>query len=338
MSSHPLVTVVIPCRNEVKGIGNTLHAVFSQDWPPEKLQVCVVDGLSDDGTLSVLKELQAEYPQLEIIENPQQLTPVAMNLGLQAARGELYWRCDAHQKPAPHYLKTCYQLLQSDPSIGAVGGLTQHIYDSHAGACIAKAMMSPFGVGPGNWRTLQTETDVDSVTAPLYRKDLLLSLGGFDENLIRNQDDELNFRVLKAGYRIVFTPQTTLEYTPRSSFSQLFRQYYQYGYWKVYVNRKHQTVTTKRQLIPAAFVLFLFCGGLASYFKPLRQMYALILGLYVLLAFVAARMAAPFRFSMGMVRAFGTLHTAYGLGYLEGLWRFMVRKQAPKSRHQRLSR
>lgn len=337
--SYPVVTVVIPCRNEAKAIEDTLRAVFLQDWPQDKLQVCVVDGLSDDGTVNILQVLQKEFPALTLIENPRQVTPVAMNLGLKAAQGEFYWLLGARQKPAPNYLKTCYHLLQADSDIGAVGGLTQHVYDSPAGECIARAMMSPFGVGPGNWRTLTTETDVDSVTAPLYRTSLLKHIGGFDEVLVRNQDDELNFRVLQSGYRIVFTPKTSLEYTPRSSFKQLFKQYYQYGYWKVYVNKKHQAVTTKRQLIPAMFVLFLGVGGaLAVCLKPLRILYGFILGLYVTLAFIAAFMAAPLRFSMGVMKAFGILHTAYGLGYLEGLWRFVLRKQSPNTRHQNLSR
>ena len=337
--TFPLVSIVIPCRNEEQAIEQTIRAVFSQDWPPEQLQVLVVDGLSEDQTRETIKVLQQEFNQLELIDNPKQLTPIAMNLGLKSARGDFFWLLGARQKPAANYLKTCYRILRDQQDVGAVGGVTNHVFQTQSGECIARAMMSPFGVGPGNWRTLTEETDVDTVTAPIYRTELLRSLSGFDEELSRNQDDELNYRVSQAGYRIVFTPKTSLKYTPRDSYLDLFRQYYQYGYWKVYVNQKHHTVTTIRQLAPAAFVGFIGLGSLFSIlWRPFRYVYGAILFLYAALAAIAALKAGSAKGFKGIFKAFFILHLSYGMGYIEGLWQFILRRKKPSKRHQRLSR
>jgi GT2 family glycosyltransferase len=334
--TEPLISVVIPCRNEVGSIEACLSALWASDWP--NFEILVIDGMSDDGTRELLK-LQAQDPRLRVCDNPARFTPVAFNIGIQAARGDLIQIVGARQILSADYLRCCYKVLMSDEKIACVGGQARHAFNSRTSEIIAQAITSPFGVGTSNFRVLSREADVDTVGTPLYRRSVLEAVGGFDEALVRNQDDELNYRLRQAGYRIVFTPTTSLDYFVRASYAQLWRQYFQYGYWKTYVNRKHGALTTLRQVIPALFVLFLFGGALLALIWPLLLLiYLPILFLYLSLGIWTACSRGLGRFSLQMIQAMLVLHLAYGLGYLEGLLHFFVLRRQPKAQHTRLSR
>ena len=145
-------------------------------------------------------------------------------------------------------------------------------------------MSCPFGVGNALFRFAEKESFVDTVAFGAYRRSLLNEIGVFDEELVRNQDDELNFRVEKSGAKILLSPKIKSTYVGRGDFKKLWRQYYQYGFWKVRVIQKHRRPASIRHLIPLMFVLFLSIGGVLSIFsKLIRVMYFLVLGLYLLL-------------------------------------------------------
>jgi glycosyltransferase involved in cell wall biosynthesis len=335
----PLLSIVIPCRNEVKSITACIEAVLNNDWPQIAMEILVVDGMSDDGTRERLEELRQIYPQLKLIDNPQQLTPIAFNLGIEHAQGDLIQIVGARQILARNYLRICYSILERAPEIGCVGGKVLHISTSNQSRAIACAMTSPFGVGPGNWRALNQEKNVDTASTPMYRKSIFSEIGLFDPELVRNQDDEFNFRVRQAGYSIVFTPSTTVDYFVRGNFRQLFKQYFQYGYWKTYVNRKHKTVTTMRQVIPALFIAFILIGASCSLFWPIMAWpYGLIWLLYLTLGIYSARQANSWQEGLQIIFALFILHSAYGLGYIEGIWHFYLLKRNPAKTHASLSR
>ncbi len=356
-SDLPLISVIVPCCNEVETISATLQAIVDNHWP--ELEIIVIDGNSQDGTQAIVLDFisRQAHSQLRIrlIDNPARSTPIALNLGIQAAQGEYIQRVDARQILDPNYLTVCYQKLQANPKLACVGGQAIHEYRSQTGQQIALAMMSPFGVGLGNWRTLQKEQEVDSITAPLYRRAIFEQVGHFDQALVRNQDDEFHFRLSQAGYRILYTPETALHYSVRSRYRDLYKQYFQYGYWKVYVNCKHHQITSLRQLVPAAFVAFVSLGAvLIGFWKAFRWLYAAILLLYTLLGLISARQAknkahqlkqhfsgtapAGAAHSAPIFAAFVLMHSAYGSGYLKGIWQFVLKRQAPEARHTQLSR
>lgn len=199
------IAVVIPCRNEVRNIQECIDAIYSSDLPAGfELVVNVVDGLSNDGTIELLQTLQQKYTGLQIIRNEKQLTPFAFNLGIYATKdADFYQIIGARQIVSPNYLKDGIESLQKAPSIWCVGGQVHNVYLNKESKMIAQAMGTSFGMGLGNFRTLTESGFVDTVGTPMYPAWVFEKIGYFDEELIRNQDDDFNFRVTKAGGKIL---------------------------------------------------------------------------------------------------------------------------------------
>jgi GT2 family glycosyltransferase len=341
------VAVVIPCRNEERYIERCVFSVLYSDYPAEQLSIYVSDGMSDDGTRMIVKTLSENHFNVHLLDNHKRTTPYALNLGIQAAgHFDVLIILGAHAEIAKDYVRLCVENLQRDVSAGCVGGLLENVNEDAASETIALAMSSSFGVGNAHFRTGAKAGYVDTVAFGAYRKEVFEKIGLFDEALTRNQDDEFNFRVTKAGFKIVLDPKIRCKYYVRAAYGKLFRQYYQYGLWKVYVNRKHSAVTSLRQLVPPAFVLFLFAGALL----PLLMMYTnfgrfisiiwlAALALYILGAFFAAvKQKAKFSQVGGVIFSFILLHTGYGLGYLHGIIKFIFLRRQPGHKESRLSR
>jgi GT2 family glycosyltransferase len=200
-------------------------------------------------------------------------------------------------------------------------------------------MSSPFGVGNAHFRTGTKSGYVDTVAFGAYRTEVFEKAGYFDEDLTRNQDDEFNYRIGQHGFKILLDPAIQAKYYVRASFGKLLRQYYQYGFWKVYVNKKHKAVTTMRQLVPPAFVLFLVTG-IAAFFIPYYWIvWSVLMLLYVLGALISALgQKAGITEIPGVIWSFIILHTAYGFGYLRGIVRFVLLGLNPSSKHSTSSR
>lgn len=335
------VSVIIPCRNEKNYIKQCIEAIYNNTLSKkENVEVIVVDGLSNDGTLDILQEMQARYPSLKVIENPKQVTPVAFNLGIVHSKGDFIQIIGARQIISGDYLEKAVATIENDSSIWCVGGRVENIYENNDSEIIASAMNTPFGVGGGNFRTMTQSSFVDTAGTPMYPRLVFDKLGLFDEELVRNQDDEFNFRVTRAGGRIFLNADILIQYYVRASFAKLYKQYLQYGYWKVYVNRKHKSVTTLRQLFPAAFVCFIFLGAVVSLFLNwVAALYFSVLLLYFLFAFYfSGKASQKVNHFFPIVSTFLILHFSYGWGYLKGLWDFLVLNRKPSQKQTILSR
>lgn len=350
MSDRPCASVVIPCLNEAAHIGACLDALFRQDGLDAEIEVIVADGGSDDGTRAILEDLGRQHEGLRVIDNPQRITPVAMNLGIAVAASDTVIILGAHAEVAPDFIRRNLDALRAHPESGCVGGVVEQVHGDQVSRRIGWALTSPFGVGDARFRTGGIAGHVDTVAFGAYRKSVLDELGGLDENLVRNQDDELNYRLTEAGWRIWFDPRIRSRYHARSTYGQLFRQYRQYGYWKVFVNKKHRTVTTWRQLAPAMFLLgsgFLLLGGIGKALMPgagplwelafpaLTTLWSMwILGA---LGAMALGGVAPSDV-LGVFRSFWILHVAYGWGYCQGIWRFLLLRRSPSAEFKTLTR
>jgi hypothetical protein len=224
--------------------------------------------------------------------------------------------------------------------LGCTGGVVQNIYENKTGKIIGMAMSSLFGVGDAHFRTGTKEGYTDTVAFGAYLNKVFREIGYFDEALSRNQDDEFNYRLVKHGFKISLRKNIRSRYFVRGSFKKLFRQYFQYGYWKVFVNKKHNTITTFRQLIPLIFVIFLFLGIIVSFIDPLlRILFVMSFIFYLFLGAIFAILKSnKITIIAGMVYTFFILHFSYGLGYLTGLYRFVLLRKSPASRQERLSR
>jgi succinoglycan biosynthesis protein ExoA len=323
------VSVIMPVRNEAAFIVRSLGAVLAQDYPPDRLEVIVADGQSTDGTREQVQALQGRHPNLHLIDNPGRIVPTGLNAALRVARGDIIIRVDGHCEIAPDYVRNCVAHLKAGQA-ECVGGPIETIGEGPTAQAIAIAMGSPFGVGNSAFRVGHNrDRYVDTVAFPAYTRALLEQTGPFDEELVRNQDDEHNYRLRAMGNRILLAPDVRARYYSRASLRSLCRQYFQYGFWKVRVLQKHPRQMQPRQFVPPAFVAALLTSALlAPFFHWSRWALALTGGAYLAANVTAAVYAAArhgWRHLPLLPLVFAALHLSYGLGFLAGLVRFWNR-------------
>lgn len=322
--SDPSVSVVVPVRNEASYIESCVRALLDQVELPTNYEVLVVDGMSDDGTRDVLDALAASDARLKILDNPQRIVPTALNHGITAAKGEIIIRVDGHTNVAPDFVRANLELLREHPEAWSVGGPIAHRGRTARARAIAAAMSSRVGVGGASHRFEDYEGYAEGTAFPAFRRWVFERIGMFDETLVRNQDDELNFRITSAGGRIFISPRVKHDYFVRDSYKALFNQYMQYAYWKVEVMRKHGRVIAPRHLVPGVFVVALpVCVAASMLPAPVSLVgiaplaaYGALLGSLAITT--AARERDP-RIGLGAAAAAATMHVAYGLGTLAGV-------------------
>lgn len=338
---YPFVSVIMPIRNEENFIVKALDAVLGQDYPADRMEVLVVDGMSDDGTRDVVRRMAAGDNRLHLLDNPGRIVPTGLNIALAQARGEIVVRVDGHTIIAPDYVRRCVEHLESD-GVDGVGGPMETIGEDYLSQAIALAMSSGFGVGGSAFRTVKGKRMlVETVPFPAYRMETIRRNGNFDEEMVRNQDDEYNYRLLKNGGKILLSPDIRSQYFSRSSLGKLWRQYYQYGYWKVRVLQKHPRQLRWRQFVPPVFVAGLAgAAALALLLPPSRWLFQGVVGLYLVTNLAAAGLEAVrngLHYLPVLPVIFTILHVSYGSGFLVGLVKFASRWLQPQvvSRQER---
>jgi glycosyltransferase involved in cell wall biosynthesis len=347
---YPSISIIMPIRNEAAFIERSLGAVLAQNYPPDRMEVLVVDGMSDDGTREVIQRainhrraiLDDRHsidnnsslalnrpPSIILLDNPGRIVPAGLNAAIRQAKGEIIVRVDGHCEIAPDYVSQCVKHLLSG-EVDGVGGPIETIGTTPVSQSIAMAMSSPFGVGGSAFRTVKNKAMlVDTIAFPAYKRRAFEMAGDFDEELVRNQDDEYNYRLRKLGCKILLAPDVRSRYYCRSSFHSLGRQYFQYGYWKARVMQKHPRQMRVRQFVPLAFVMTLLGGTLLSHFSiTFQHLRLVILTIYILAALAAALWAVrggSWRHLPLLPLAFAIMHLSYGLGFLAGLVKFCNR-------------
>ena len=335
MQNTPFVSVLMPVRNEGAFIARSLGAVVSQDYPRDRLEVIVSDGMSTDGTREVIADISRQHANVVLIDNLEKIAATGLNRALRVARGEIIVRVDGHCEIASDYVRACVLHLLDDQA-ECVGGPLETIGETFTAQAIATAMSSRFGVGGSTFRLGTNEARLtDTVAFPAYKRETIQRAGDFDEELVRDQDDEYNYRVRKLGGRVLLSPDIHSRYYSRAGLVSLWKQYFGYGYWKVRVLQKHPRQMRSRQFVPPLFVLALVLLLLTTPFLKgsLLLIAASLLGYAVtnLLAAIAAARKRKWRLLLLLPMAFTIIHLAYGLGFLFGLVRFCNRWEFSQS-------
>lgn len=334
-----MVSVIVPCRQEEAYIGRTLASLVTNDYPQDRLEILVVDGRSTDRTLDIVRKFQEKYPFIRILDNPRQITPAALNLGLGQARGEIILRVDAHGVVPTTYISSLVAWLLHSGADN-VGGVCVNLpaNDTPKARALAMALSHPFGVGNAYFRIgTTTPLWVDTVPYGCFRRELFTRVGLFDEEHVRSEDDEFNLRLRKKGGRVLLMPEVEIYYFTRDSLAKIWRMYYQYGYFKALVVRKLGAVLKVRHIIPSLFIFtlgtFLMLGGV----YPLVGILAgLVVWTYIIADLFFALYAAREEgegptTGFWLALTFPALHFSYGLGFLKGLMDFFVlRKKGVK--------
>lgn len=333
------VSIVVPCRNEEHYIAECLDSILACDYPKDRLEVLVVDGMSDDGTRGVLADYAAKHPQIRMLDNPRRITPVALNTAIRAARGDVIVRMDAHVVYPKNYVSRLVAALDEfgADNVGAVLK-TLPANDRPMGRAIAIGMSHPFGVGTSYFRIGTDQPRwVDTIAFFCVKRSTFDRVGLFDEELIRHQDGEFNARLIRAGGRILLIPDVVSYYYARSTLHQVGRMFYQYGYFKPLVAKKLGRFMTVRQLIPPGFVLALAATAVAALlWKPALLLLALVAGSYGLVVggcAVQTGLKEGPRTGLALAAVLPVIHVSYGTGFWQRVVELMLpRRQAAAKR------
>jgi succinoglycan biosynthesis protein ExoA len=321
-SQTPQVSVLIPCRNEAKHIENCLTNIYGFTPPLGGFEVIVIDGMSSDGTRDILSQLKDQFPDLVIIDNPDKIVSKAMNFGIQNAKGEYIVRADVRCIHPKNYLCDLIELSERTGADNVGGVLVPELGNGYTQSAIALAYKSRIAMGGALRDRGDFIGETDTVYGGCFKRKRLLDVGMYDESMVRNQDDELSFRLREMGGRIIQDGRIKIQYYPRNSFWHLFKQFMQYGYWKVTVIKKHPQQASLRHFLPAVLVLSLVTLGVLIPFT--------IYGLYGFLIFSGSYFLAVGLFSFksayklswgflpGLIFAIFLIHISFGIGFIIG--------------------
>jgi succinoglycan biosynthesis protein ExoA len=328
----PLASLIVPCHNEKDYIEPCVRSLLAQEIPVGSFEIIVADGLSNDGTRDILAWLAAEHACLRIVDNPGRIVSTGLNTAIRAARSRIIIRIDVHTRYAPDYVSQCIAVLQ-ETGADNVGGPWVAQGTGYIGRAVAAAFQSPFAVGGARGHNPHHTGSVDTVYLGCWPREVFDRIGFFDEELVRNQDDEFNLRLSRTGGLIWQSPRIKSWYHPRASLRTLWRQYVQYGYWKVRVIQKHRLPASVRHLVPAAFVVTMLTLPLLALRWPGAWGLWGALGLLYIVGNLAASVTTAGRhgWMLGPVLpvVFACYHLGYGYGFLRGLWDFILWRRPP---------
>lgn len=340
---HALVSVITPCRNEVDHVDAFVRAALEQQLPAGwSLQLVVADGRSEDGTRERLERWAAQDRRLTVVDNPAGQTAAGLNRALAAARGEVVVRMDVHTRYADDYVACCLETLQRTGA-DCVGGPWRADPGRGRQRAIALAFGSRFGSGGAASRRTDYSGPVDTVYLGAWRRATLERHHGFDEQLLRTEDDDLAFRIVRGGGTVWQDASIRSSYRSRAGYRGLAAQMYQYGYWKVPLIRKHGRPASVRHLIPLLGLSTVAGLAVLGLWRPAFAIGAGALAAAYAVALLTAAAAAtrPWRAPgtwVGVALALACMHLSYGTGFAVAVWDSVFGRSAPGHRATRLTR
>lgn len=328
-----MLSVVCPIYNEEKYIAKCIDSLLLQDYPKDDLEIIFVDGMSTDKTREIIATYTEKYPFIKLLDNPKRIVPYAMNAGIKASRGDVIIRLDGHVEYPVNYFSALVKYLKE---LGAdnVGALCETLPcgPSSKEYAIAEVLSSSFGMGNSYFRIGCDEVkQVDTVPFGCFKREVFDKVGLYDNELIRNQDDELNGRIINNGGKIYLIPSIVTKYYARDKISKVRKMFYQYGLYKPLVNKKLGTPATIRQFLPLLFVVGLIVGGVLSCLSwVIAAMYVLVLLIYLFLSFYFTMKSIKKTKKWGLLLyqplLYFTVHVSYGWGYIVGIYKILLHK------------
>lgn len=322
----PLVSIIMPCRNEERFIGQCLDSIIAQDYPKDRLEVWIGDGISEDRTREIIEKYTREYPFIKLFDNPKKIAPVAQNIGIKNAKGEIIIIMDAHSNYRNDYISKCVK-HSKEYNADNVGGIiiTVPRDNSLLAKAIALVLSNPFGAGNAYFRIGSKKPRlVDTVPFGCYKKDIFKKIGLYNEKIARGYEMDLNLRLRKAAGKILLFPDIVSYYYIRSNLKDFLKHNFLNGFWVTYHFRFVLRVFAWRHLVPLVFVLSLIGSGILAVFFPIFwQLFLFILGSYFLVniyfSLKIARREKNLKYLFIIPNIFMAHHISYGLGSIWGL-------------------
>lgn len=328
MTEKIIVSVVMPVYNEEKYITKCIDSLLLQDYPIERMEWIFVDGCSKDRTVEILERFRDRYPILiKILNNPHKIVPYAMNIGIAASQGKYVVRLDAHADYATNYISKCIYYLENTDAEN-VGGIAETKSNGFVGNAIAKMLSSRFGVGNSEFRTNGESGYVDTVPFGAFKREVFSKYGGYDERLVRNQDNEMNFRIRKNGGKIYLSRDIQLSYYCRDSIKGISNMAKNNGMWNIITMKLCPGSMGVRHFIPFLFVISIFSLGILGVIHSwFWMLLGLELSLYTLLdVFFSFKPATNVKEFFMLLVLFPIFHIAYGFGSILGITKLFTKE------------
>ncbi|MDF2592195.1 MAG: glycosyltransferase family 2 protein [Clostridia bacterium] len=315
-----ICSIVIATRNEEDFIGSCLETLENQEFNRAKYEIIIIDGLSEDSTINIITEKQKIYSNIVLLSNPKKIAASAFNIGIKNSRGNYVFILGAHAEYPSDFIKKSLDSFEENHA-DCIGGRETEKSKSKLGEVFAAVRNTAFGGGLSPYRYSDKKQYVKTVAFGCYKKEALERVGGFDEDLIRNQDNDLNKRILQSGGKILFDPEIRFYYFSRDSLKGIFRQLFGYGYWEAKLIKRRKSQFSIVTLIPSIFVIYtlfailflVFCGSafpLCLEFIPYL----------IIFAYFAIRVIMPNRLNpMIALFLYLLIHFSIGLGFIVGL-------------------
>ena len=322
----PFVTVVVPCRNEKKHIARCLESILANDYPKERMEILVLDGMSEDGTREIVAGYSERYRMIRLVDNPKKHIPVAMNIGIREARGERILKMDAHSTYPAEYISKCveYQDLYGAENAGGVWKMVPGA-DTATARAIVLGLGSRFGSGNANVKVgVDKPTWSDTTAFGCFKKELFDRIGMYDEKLLSSSDLDLNQRIQAAGGRILVVPDVVISYMADGDLRAFRRHVFADGVWVSYVMKFGKRAWSWRHWVPAAFVLSLLgAAGLSAVSRGFLWLGLGIAGVYAGVSLAESLRIAvrerEARYAVLLPIVFAVRHIVHGMGTLFGL-------------------
>jgi glycosyltransferase involved in cell wall biosynthesis len=326
MRRYPFISIVIPCRNEENFISKCLDSIINNNYPKNKIEVLVVDGMSEDHTRDIIKEYSLKYNYIKLILNYNKIIPSALNKGISQAMGDIIVRMDAHSEYPKDFITNgvqCFKLTNADVIGGPI--ITMPAADTLSAKAIAIITSHKFGVGNSKFRTTNRDGYVDTVPFGFYKKEIFKDVGLFDERLARNQDNELSSRIIKSGKKIYLTTKCTAIYYNQSKISGLIKQALITGMWNVLTVTINKQSFCWRHFIPFLFINYLLLTGILMF--VVNWVNLLFISMIILYLFLSLMFSLEIFFKKNypyfviLPILFFIYHCCYGMGTLWGILR-----------------
>jgi len=331
ISDSPFVSIVIPSRNEEEFIGKCLDSIANQSYPKEKIEVLVIDGMSEDRTKAIIEDYVQRYSFFKLFNNPKKIIPTGMNIGIRNSSGDIVMKFDAHTAYENDYISKCVNFL-IEYDADNIGGLQIPVprKDTLIGKAIAISLSHPFGVGNSHHRLLSSKEPMwaDTAYSGCYRRDVFERIGLYDENIARSEDACINSRLREAGGKTLLVPEIKSYYYARSKVGDFIKHNFDNGFWITYPLLYGSVLFSWRHLAPLYFIVSLLASGILG-FRATLFLWVFVgsLGLYALASLASSFQIAcqrrEIRYLVVMPFIFGMLHIGYGLGSLWGVFKIV---------------
>lgn len=318
----PFVSAMIVVRNGEKVIGRCLDSLFGQDYPKDKYEILIIDGMSVDNTLKIVEAASTREVVVRVLKNPKKILACGWNIGIREARGDYVVRLDAHAIAESDFISKNIETLTRMPEVACVGGSMETRSTTLLGKAISNVLSSPFGVGNSKFRTSKKAQYVDTVAYGMYRRAVILQAGGLNEELGRNQDIDLHGRIRRAGWKFYLETSIRTTYFSRDNYYDFIKQAWQNGWWNIVSFVNNMNSLSVRHLVPLMFVSGLIVLTVGSFISQ-----TVLLGLicliciYFTLTLIASTLHAKIIWIYIPINPFlyFSLHTSYGIGSLASL-------------------